>query len=279
MAGLALSAALLLASPASGATLKGDYQLEGNHSSSCGAAPNLIDVGPGSNAFTNEFIAGNVDGVLTFPADNGLNLNTQGILPQLRYTVIMQFRLVQVTSGTTYVSLLVFDSDPPTRDSGLYVHEGSLTFYDDAATPSDHEEPAPSVAPDQYIEVALTRDGAGQVMVYANGVPRISYDDSANGVGALLENAIEFFREDGTEESAGAVARIRVYDDALSAAEVLAPPGCPQPPQPPQPPPATAGATTGQRDAAIKKCKKKHKGKAKAKKRKKCIKNAKKLPV
>jgi len=36
---------------------------------------------------------------------------------------------------------------------------------------------------------------------------------------------------------------------------------------------------TGQRAAAIKKCKKKFKGKARAKKRKKCIKKAKKLPV
>jgi hypothetical protein len=41
-------------------------------------------------------------------------------------------------------------------------------------------------------------------------------------------------------------------------------------------PPTT---TTGQREAQIKKCKKKYKGKAKAKKRKKCIKKAKKLPV
>ena len=44
-------------------------------------------------------------------------------------------------------------------------------------------------------------------------------------------------------------------------------------------PVANAAPPTGQRAAAIKKCKKKFKGKAKAKKRKKCIKKAKKLPV
>jgi hypothetical protein len=43
--------------------------------------------------------------------------------------------------------------------------------------------------------------------------------------------------------------------------------------------PTPAAAPTGQRAAAIKKCKKKFPGKAKAKKRKKCIKKAKKLPV
>jgi hypothetical protein len=213
--------------PAAG-TLKGDYQLEGNHSSSCGAPPNLIDVGPGSNTFATEIVDGSTNGVLTFPEDNGLNLNTQGILPQDRFTVIMQFRLVRVASETGYVSLLVFDSDPPTSDSGRYVHQGSLDFYDDMVVTKDHEEPSPSVAPGTYIEVALTRDGSGQVKVYANGAPRISYDDSPNSTAVLLSNAIEFFKEHGTEESAGAVARIRVYDDALSAAEVSAPPACPQ---------------------------------------------------
>jgi hypothetical protein len=43
--------------------------------------------------------------------------------------------------------------------------------------------------------------------------------------------------------------------------------------------PTTAAAPTGQRAAAIRKCKKKFAGKAKAKKRKKCIEKAKKLPV
>src|SRR5262245_5073625 len=60
----------------------------------------------------------------------------------------------------------------------------------------------------------------------------------------------------------------------MGAVELQLPPTPPpQPPQPAQPGP------TGQQTGAIKKCKKKFKGKAKAKKRKKCIKKAKKLPV
>jgi hypothetical protein len=52
-------------------------------------------------------------------------------------------------------------------------------------------------------------------------------------------------------------------------------------PPPASVPPASVppASVTGQRAAAIKKCKKKFPGKAKAKKRKKCIKKAKKLPV
>jgi hypothetical protein len=49
--------------------------------------------------------------------------------------------------------------------------------------------------------------------------------------------------------------------------------------QGPCPTVAPPAGPTGQRAAAIKKCKKKFPGKAKAKKRKKCIKKAKKLPV
>jgi hypothetical protein len=52
-------------------------------------------------------------------------------------------------------------------------------------------------------------------------------------------------------------------------------------PPPTQPPPTQPNTTapTGQRAAALKKCKKKFPGKAKAEKRKKCIKKARKLPV
>jgi hypothetical protein len=56
----------------------------------------------------------------------------------------------------------------------------------------------------------------------------------------------------------------------------------PPPPPPPPPPPVVqpaATAPTGQRAAALKKCKKKFPGKAKAKKRKKCKKKANLLPV
>jgi hypothetical protein len=265
MAALVLSAAAL-ASPASGVTLKGDYQLEGNHSSSaaCASAPNLVDVGEaaGLNTFATEIVNGSTNGVLTFPEGNGVNLNTQSILPRDRFTVIMQFRLTRVASGTGYVSLLVSDTDPPTNDSGLYVHEGSLDIYDDKAATRDHEEASPSVAPGTYIEVALTRNGAGQLNVYANGALRISYED-VNASAALLTNAIEFFRENGTEESAGAVARIRVYDDALSPAQVSAPPPCPQTGSP---------VTT----AKGKKCKKKKKHRAAEAKKKKCKKKKKK---
>ena len=216
------------AAPGAG-TLKADYQLEGNRSSSaaCVTAPALTDVGPGSNAFATESVDGGANGVLTFPAGNGLRLNTAGLIPQDRYTVIMQFRLADVgNSGDMYRRLLAFDGpNPPVSDSGFYVNVGSLDFY---VKPADHLEATPTVAPNQYVDVAMTRDSTGVVRVYNNAALRVSYDDSASNVGFLAGNSIIFFKDNLGEESAGAVARIRVYDDALSPAEVLAPPACPQ---------------------------------------------------
>ncbi|HSD23040.1 MAG TPA: LamG-like jellyroll fold domain-containing protein [Solirubrobacterales bacterium] len=224
LAAVAALATFPATAPAAGA-LRGDYQLEGNRSTSCGTAPDLVDVGPGSNTFATEYAGGTVNGVLTFPADNGLALNTTGILPQTRYTVIVLFRFTHVEGG--HMRLLAFDANPPVSDNGLYVDGGHLTIY----ASGDNEEPTVSVEDGKYVEVAFTRDGAGHVVVYANGTARISYDDSVNGVGALVTNTLVFFKDDFTEDYPGAVARIRVYDDALSPAEVLAPPGCPQPPQ------------------------------------------------
>lgn len=223
MVALAIAPAV---APAAG-TLKADYQLEGNHSSSCGSAPSLVDVGPGSNAFGTESVDGSSNGVLTFPADNGLRLNTAGLIPQNRYTVIMQFRVADLNGGGNgYVRLLAFDGpDPPVSDSGFYVTSGSLDFY---VKPVDNSEPTPTVAANQFVNVAITRSAAGLVSVYNNGALRISYDDSASGIGLLAGNSLEFFKDNLGEESAGAVARIRIYDDALSPAEILAPPACQQ---------------------------------------------------
>lgn len=214
------------AAPAAG-TLKADYLLEGNHSSSCGSAPSLVDVGPGSNAFGTESVDGSPNGVLTFPAGNGVRLNTAGLIPQNRYTVIMQFRLADAGSvSDRYRRLLAFDGpDPPVSDSGFYVNIGSLDFY---VKPSDNLEPTPTVGANQFVNVAITRDAAGVVNVYNNGALRFSYGDGGSNIGFLAGNSLEFFRDNLGEESAGAVARIRVYDDALSPAEILSPPGCPQ---------------------------------------------------
>jgi len=63
----------------------------------------------------------------------------------------------------------------------------------------------------------------------APDAPPVASDESGTGqvvevnVGVIDENnTLRFFVDDGDEESAGAVARLRLFDTALSAAEVRA---------------------------------------------------------
>lgn len=262
LGGLVAAAVLGLSATAGAAgTLKADYGFEGNNSSSVGGAPDLANLGA-SNTIATESVGGCSTQVLTFPEDNGLSLDTSGgLTPQDRYTVMMQLRLAGL--GSPYVRLLAFDgANPPGVDEGLYLNAGKLDFFDNFV---DHEGATPAVAAGQYAEVALTRSSAAEVVGYVNGVHQFSYDDSGNDVGFLSNNAIVFFRDDGFEESAGAVARIRVYDDALTAAEVAAAatPGCSVSP----PPVATTPKKKCKKGFKLKKVKGKLKCKRKKKKR------------
>jgi hypothetical protein len=61
------------------------------------------------------------------------------------------------------------------------------------------------------------------VVGYVDGDQEISFDDTAQNAVFVQDQPVRFFKDDalvGGEESAGAVARIRVYEGALTAAEV-----------------------------------------------------------
>ena len=74
----------------------------------------------------------------------------------------------------------------------------------------------------------LTRDGAsGTVSGYVNGVLRLSFNDSATHYALVTapNNQLIFFVDDlvqGTETSSGTVNYIRIYNGALSGADVAA---------------------------------------------------------
>ncbi len=98
--------------------------------------------------------------------------------------------------------------------------DGSLSLYPAATGPPG------SIAANVYKQVAFTREPNGTVVGYVDGTPALGpYDDSSTGAAAPAMDTLRFFKDDdvvAAEESAGAVARIRVYDGALTAAEVAA---------------------------------------------------------
>jgi hypothetical protein len=130
----------------------------------------------------------------------------------------------------------------------LYVNNGALQFYPYSAGPG-------GVIPSStYVQVALTRDGAS-LRGYVNGVQQFFANDSANQYGVIdANNALRFFQDNITgsgqgEASAGAVARIRGFDGALTPSQVAAldrlpTTPCGQGPTPTPTPTATATAST-----------------------------------
>jgi hypothetical protein len=72
------------------------------------------------------------------------------------------------------------------------------------------------------VEVGFTRSSADRIAGYANGVQQFSYTDQFADENALIgSEGLGFFDDDnGAREAPGAVARIRLFDRALSAAQV-----------------------------------------------------------
>lgn len=197
-------------------TLIADY--EGSLTSSVVGAPALSIVGSGT-AFSSEQVLYYLpaQNVLVFTAGSGVELNLiSQILPSpYVYTIALQARITN-TSPDGFSKLIDFTNG--TADSGLYDQDGALRFYYYASSPTKQ------IGAD-YGDIVVTRDAAGALRGYYNGAPQFSIDDSANPIGVIdASDKLRFFLDDsvgaGTEQSTGAVARIRIWDNALGATAV-----------------------------------------------------------
>ncbi len=212
------------AAPAS-AALRADYQFQQSLASSLGTPPALSTLGPGANSFAIESVAGSSQAVLRFPAENGVQLApATSVIPKDSYTIMVQFRFAQTTNRLWQ---RIVDFQNGTSDRGLYSHEGALELYRYARGTSA------TIKAEEYVLVVLTRDSAGTVIGYVDGIRQFSYDDSSTGAAVIdPSNTLRFFRDNETggpsgESSAGAVAHIQLYDEALSADQVAALPRAP----------------------------------------------------
>jgi uncharacterized repeat protein (TIGR01451 family) len=217
----AVSAALIVlgfSGATSAAAVKADYQFQNSLSTSAGTSPPLTDAGTvAGSSFGAELIGGVTRTVWVFPPGSGLVLTpTAGVIPNDRYSILLWFRLSQVDG---YRKLIDFRNT--IGDAGLYVWDGRLVFYGDTAQVAAGST-AP-IAPNTYVQVALTRDGAKNVSGYVNGALQFAFVDSQDRAVISSGNTLRFFRDDNTtqvEHAGGAVARIRLYDDALLPAEI-----------------------------------------------------------
>jgi hypothetical protein len=270
--GIATGVLAFLATGAAAATPIADWELQGNYASSIGTAQPLTDVGAG-NVFETDAVNGLTRQVAAFPQHNGLQVSTTGSGLSGDYSAVLLVRLAQVDGYRR-----IFDSlDGVDPDRGVYAHNGKLDAF---ASGVDHESATPVIAPNAYVDVTIaTHEGLStatdETWLYANGNLVLDTTGVVFSTGAQV---FRFFKDNTTEESAGKVACIRLYNGLLSNAEVAqihSDGVCSQKGDAAAPPPAPA--PTGQRVAALKKCKNKHKHSKK--KRKKCKRRANLLPV
>jgi sugar lactone lactonase YvrE/P pilus assembly chaperone PapD len=189
---------------------RADYQFQNALSSSIGGAPSLTNLG--NNTFTTATVDETQRTVLRFAQNDGLSLSpTTGVIPNDTYTVVVFFAFNDVSGFRR-----ILDVKNGTSDNGLYVQSGSLRFFGGAfgsGTP---------VAANTFVQVVLTRDSSKNVVGYVNGVQQFSFVDSSD-IGVIdVNNTLRFFRDDGSEASAGSVARIRLFNSALTATQVSA---------------------------------------------------------
>jgi Thrombospondin type 3 repeat/Concanavalin A-like lectin/glucanases superfamily len=204
-----LALGVLAPASAQGATLVGDYRFDGRLAASDGPGAPLTNLGPGTNTFATEAVDGSNQTVLRFPEGNGVRFTTPA--PMTESSVVIQFRFEDMSGWRR-----IIDVSNRTSDRGLYFRNGQLQPVPLPVSPT-------RIAPNQWVELALTRNSAGVVNLYLDGAFEATYSDTTTPHFARITDSVNFFVDDllfPGEMSAGAVARIRVFEGILTGDEL-----------------------------------------------------------
>lgn len=187
-----------------------DYRFQNTLASSIGTPPDLQNIGAG-----NSFVTNTVDGVprvvYQWPLNNGLLLSpATGVVPSNAWTMVLLFRFDTVSGYRR-----ILDTKNPAAENGLYEINGLMNFYPTAYGPGA------VMAASNYVQVVLTRNDTNLVRCFVDGVSQFSFvDSSLYSTIAGPVPWIRFFIDNGSESSAGAVARIRLFSSELPPEQI-----------------------------------------------------------
>ena len=225
----------LATSPGSArAAIVADYQLQNVLTSSVPPAGPLTLLG---GNFITATVAINMQSqmqiVLNSPVNStgpqGVAVNTASFLTATTYSVVLlaAFDFSGVTGSPVAEKLIDFKNR--SSDNGVYVNTttGLISFLG----PTPLQIGGTPAVSGTYTQIVLTRDSSGVTTLYQNGTQAFQFTDTNNdavlgdaamGTGAFLT----VFSDDtvsATDEGlAGNLARVRIYNTALSATEVAA---------------------------------------------------------
>ena len=131
----------------------------------------------------------------------------------------MEFSFVDVTGYRKVIDFKELGSD-----AGLYVVDTQLQFVVIPVTgcPGNdcYTSPPLLVTVNTPVKVALSRAASGTIIGYVNGTPELTFTDGgAVGVFDGAGGGANFFVDDtvtSTEDCAGTVRRIRIFDAAVA---------------------------------------------------------------
>ncbi|HLM59207.1 MAG TPA: LamG-like jellyroll fold domain-containing protein, partial [Pyrinomonadaceae bacterium] len=187
----------------SGGCVRANYQFQNTLASSTGTtAPPLSYIGTGQN-FTTDTINGVSRTVLSFPAGSGVELRpTTGVIANNEYEIYVHFKTSDAFSWNRLVDFKDGSED------GIYIRDGYLKLY---GTPiGDISSPTRVFTSNNYATMRLTRTAAGVFRAEVNGVEQFSVNDPTGATIIGGADALRFFRDNGGEHYAGAVAQIRL---------------------------------------------------------------------
>ena len=199
------SVALLTLSGAANAAIIHDYEFSNDLSDSVAGGVALQD------SWRNPATGSVSGGLYTFQQGAGLALTSQ--LPGSVYTIDMSVSFDAVDGYRKLVSFNDLGSD-----AGLYILNGTLNLFPEPDTSGA------VVTAGVPFDVSISRNAAGLVTGYVNGVQELSYQDTTGAFTA--STALYFLRDDtdqNREDSSGSADYIKIYDTATATAAVPEP--------------------------------------------------------
>ena len=238
-----LASLLLTLNLGSAQTLQADYQLQGVLTSSVGTIGPLTVTGdPTQVNFITDTVMGNTQQVLQIGLNNssvnppaGVQTQTNPFIDPANYSAVLLADYNISAAFNTGITK-VFDFKNLSSDAGLYIDDatGKFAFYDGGMVPMVLGVSTATAVSGQYIQIVLTRDSStNTVTLYANGVSQFSFVDTT-GLAVLGDASntgkayLTLFQDDGQgiggsavdEGTRGNIARLRLYNGPLSAAQV-----------------------------------------------------------
>ncbi|HVF53915.1 MAG TPA: hypothetical protein VNC78_09985 [Actinomycetota bacterium] len=226
------------------ATVVADYRFVDTLTSTVAGAPALEVVGSGTG-FGTQTIDNTSDRVFTWPAGSGLRLPGAASLVGDSYTIVLMVRSAYVPTEPGRYAKIV-DWHDGRSWNGLYYEYRCYECTDGVRPMFPYIAGGAYVPVDTWTQLTIVRyaspaespDG-NQLKTYLDGNLSTVVDNDSDGAGnecqarvggcdGSLGDAIRFFLPNGSspgepvQQAAGAVARIRIFNDPLAADEVRA---------------------------------------------------------